>query len=139
RSTRSSLSAHTGTAGGRRDAVPFGSSRYAVRSAILPDAALHVIEVVSSGAIHQTRGLFRTAHFQRRSVMRAAVMRNLKIVTDDMPEPVPGPGEVLVKTLACGICGSDLHALKHAKQFVENAPGGMGMDIGRDVVMGHEF
>ena len=71
--------------------------------------------------------------------MRAAVMRNLKIVTDDMPEPTPGPGEVLVKTLACGICGSDLHALKHAKQFVDNAPGGMGMDIGRDVVMGHEF
>ena len=71
--------------------------------------------------------------------MRAAVMRNLKIVTDEMPDPIPGPGEVLVKTLACGICGSDLHALKHAKQFVDNAPGGMGMDIGRDVVMGHEF
>ena len=71
--------------------------------------------------------------------MRAAVMRNLKIVTDEVPDPTPGPGEVLVKTLACGICGSDLHALKHAKQFVDNAPGGMGMDIGRDVVMGHEF
>jgi len=71
--------------------------------------------------------------------MRAAVMRNSRIVTDDVPEPIPGPGEVLVKTLACGICGSDLHALKHAKQFVENAPGGMAMDISRDVVMGHEF
>lgn len=71
--------------------------------------------------------------------MRAAVMRDLKIVTDDVPDPTPGPGEVLVKTLACGICGSDLHALKHAKKFVENAPGGMGMDIGRDVIMGHEF
>ena len=71
--------------------------------------------------------------------MRAAVMRDLKIVTDDVPDPMPGPGEVLVKTLACGICGSDLHALKHAKKFVENAPGGMGMDIGRDVIMGHEF
>ena len=71
--------------------------------------------------------------------MRAAVMRDSKIVTDDVAEPVPGAGEVLVKTLACGICGSDLHALKHAKKFVENAPGGMGMDIERDVVMGHEF
>ena len=71
--------------------------------------------------------------------MRAAVMRNSRIVADDVPEPIPGAGEVLVKTLACGICGSDLHALKHAKQFVENAPGGMGMDISRDVVMGHEF
>ncbi|HEY6599652.1 MAG TPA: alcohol dehydrogenase catalytic domain-containing protein, partial [Pseudomonadales bacterium] len=73
------------------------------------------------------------------AMMRAAVMRDSKIVADDMLEPVPGPGEVLVKTLACGICGSDLHALKHAKQFVENAPGGIGMDIRRDVVMGHEF
>ena len=35
------------------------------------------------------------------------------------PQPEPGPGEVLVKTLACGICGSDLHALRHAEQFVE--------------------
>ena len=72
-------------------------------------------------------------------MMRAAVMRDSKIVATDVPEPIPGAGEVLVKTLACGICGSDLHALKHAKQFVENAPGGMGMDVGRDVVMGHEF
>jgi len=71
--------------------------------------------------------------------MRAAVMRDLKIVAADVAEPTPGPGEVLVKSLACGICGSDLHALKYAKQFVENSPGGMGMDISRDVVMGHEF
>ena len=73
------------------------------------------------------------------STMRAAVMRDLKIVAADIPAPKPGPGEVLVKTLACGICGSDLHALKHARQFVDSAPGGTGMDISRDVVMGHEF
>jgi threonine dehydrogenase-like Zn-dependent dehydrogenase len=73
--------------------------------------------------------------------MRAAVMRDSKLVVDTMPDPVPRSGEVLVKTLACGICGSDLHTLKHAKQFVENAPGqtGSGMDVTRDVVMGHEF
>lgn len=73
--------------------------------------------------------------------MRAAVMRDSTIVVDDLPEPTPGPGEVLVKTLACGICGSDLHALKHTKQFVENAPGltGPSFDVKRDVVMGHEF
>lgn len=72
--------------------------------------------------------------------MRAAVMRNSKILVDDVPEPVPGPGEVLVKTLACGICGSDLHALKHTRQFVENSPGGaMSFDMNKDVVMGHEF
>lgn len=51
--------------------------------------------------------------------MRAAVMRNKEILVDDIPVPAPGPGEVLVKTLACGICGSDLHALKHAEKLVE--------------------
>jgi threonine dehydrogenase-like Zn-dependent dehydrogenase len=75
--------------------------------------------------------------------MRAAVMRDRKLVVDTVPDPEPGPGEVLVKTLACGICGSDLHALKHADKMMEMAgdSGGVGggMDLSRDVVMGHEF
>ena len=74
--------------------------------------------------------------------MRAAVMRNRSLVVADIPDPKPGPGEVLVKTLACGICGSDLHALKHADKFVENSRrvgNPLVMDLGRDVIMGHEF
>jgi threonine dehydrogenase-like Zn-dependent dehydrogenase len=74
--------------------------------------------------------------------MRAAVMRNKRLVTTDLPRPDPGPGEVLVKTLACGICGSDLHALRHAEQFVaasRRAGSVFTMDLARDVVMGHEF
>ena len=49
---------------------------------------------------------------------------------------------VLVKSLACGICGSDLHARKHAHRMVELAqtfPGRKPMDLSRDVVFGHEF
>ncbi len=73
--------------------------------------------------------------------MRAAVMRHSKLVVDSLDDPKPGSGEVLVKTLGCGICGSDLHALKHTQQFIANAPrdAGAGMDVSRDVVMGHEF
>jgi threonine dehydrogenase-like Zn-dependent dehydrogenase len=74
--------------------------------------------------------------------MRAAVMRDKTMVVDSVPDPVPGPGEVLVRTLACGICGSDLHALVHADAMVEAArASGMpfGLDPARDVVMGHEF
>jgi threonine dehydrogenase-like Zn-dependent dehydrogenase len=74
--------------------------------------------------------------------MRAAVMRNRQLVVADIPRPEPGPGEVLVKTLACGICGSDLHALRHADRFVEasrRAGSVFTMDLSRDVVMGHEF
>src|SRR5262245_12269417 len=74
--------------------------------------------------------------------MRAVVMRNRQLVVDDVAVPQPGPGEVLVRTLACGICGSDLHALKHAERFVEagrRAGNTRVMDLARDVVMGHEF
>ncbi len=74
--------------------------------------------------------------------MRAAVMRDQKLVVDTLPDPEPGPGEVLVKTLACGICGSDLHALKYAARLAESsreAGGSFTMDPRRDVVMGHEF
>jgi threonine dehydrogenase-like Zn-dependent dehydrogenase len=74
--------------------------------------------------------------------MRATVMRNKRLVAADLPRPEPGPGEVLVKTLACGICGSDLHALRHAEQFVaaqQRAGALFRMDLTRDVVMGHEF
>lgn len=74
--------------------------------------------------------------------MRAAVMRHRELVVDELPIPRPQAGEVLVKTLACGICGSDLHALKHGEEFVETSrrTGGVfDMDLDRDVVMGHEF
>jgi threonine dehydrogenase-like Zn-dependent dehydrogenase len=61
---------------------------------------------------------------------------------DDLPEPAPGAGQVLVRTLACGICGSDLHARKHAHRMVEMSkrlPGRKPMDLTRDIVFGHEF
>ena len=49
---------------------------------------------------------------------------------------------MLVKTLCCGICGTDLHAAKHTHQFVERARRAGGrwpLDPTRDVVFGHEF
>ena len=75
--------------------------------------------------------------------MRAAIFRNGEIVADTMPEPVPSAGQMLVKTLACGICGSDLHARKHAHRMVEMTtkffPGRTPIDLARDLVFGHEF
>ena len=82
--------------------------------------------------------------------MKAAVMRGGELVVDEVAEPRPGDGQLLVRTLACGICGSDLHALAHGDQLVEmsdeaarTAGDGMPvpemMDLARDVVMGHEF
>ena len=73
--------------------------------------------------------------------MRAAIFRNGDIVVGEMAEPRPGAGQVLVKTLACGICGSDLHARQHAHRLAEMAQktGRKPMDLSRDVVFGHEF
>ncbi|MDP2375631.1 zinc-binding dehydrogenase [Reyranella sp.] len=74
--------------------------------------------------------------------MRAAIFRGGDIVVDTLPAPVPGIGQVLVKTLACGICGSDLHAAKHAHRMVavaKRTPGRVPMDLARDIVFGHEF
>ena len=46
--------------------------------------------------------------------MRSAVLRAGEIVVrDDVPDPVPEFGQVLVEVKACGICGSDLHFAKH--------------------------
>lgn len=77
-------------------------------------------------------------------------MRDHRLVVDDVPDPRPGPGQLLVRTRACGICGSDLHALEHGDRMVamseqgagfgeEGMPAPVVMDLGRDVVMGHEF
>jgi alcohol dehydrogenase, propanol-preferring len=44
--------------------------------------------------------------------MKAAVVRAFgkPLAIEEIPVPVPGPGEVLVKVLACGVCHTDLHA-----------------------------
>lgn len=64
--------------------------------------------------------------------MRALIFRNSPLVVDDMPDPEPDEGQVLVKTLAAGICGSDVHIRDLAAQ----APPG---SFPEEVVWGHEF
>ncbi|KUI36768.1 zinc-binding dehydrogenase [Mycobacterium sp. GA-2829] len=79
--------------------------------------------------------------------MRASVLRDGRMVLrDDVPEPVPGPGQVLVAVKACGICGSDLHFAKHgadalaAGAQMEGMPNlGDSVDLSADVFMGHEI
>ncbi|HUL80277.1 MAG TPA: galactitol-1-phosphate 5-dehydrogenase [Vicinamibacteria bacterium] len=44
--------------------------------------------------------------------MKALVLEDYrKLVYEDVPEPEPAVGEVLVRVQACGICGSDVHGL----------------------------
>lgn len=61
--------------------------------------------------------------------MRAAVLREIgkALVIEEIPDPEPAPGEVLVRTKACGICATDLHILA-----------GWGYQPSLPFVMGHE-
>ena len=47
--------------------------------------------------------------------MRAAVFHEAHrpLVLEDVPRPAPGPGEVLVRVAACGVCHTDLHYIDH--------------------------
>ena len=73
--------------------------------------------------------------------MRAVVRRGSRLVFDDIAEVEPGPGQVLVRTLCCGICGSDIQALHNLDQIADlSKRANLGvLDPARDVVFGHEF
>jgi threonine dehydrogenase-like Zn-dependent dehydrogenase len=80
--------------------------------------------------------------------MRATVLREGRMVyRDDVPDPIPGPGQVLVGIRSCGICGSDLHFAKHgaevlslSDEMASSLGGGVGnVDLSHDIFMGHEF
>ncbi len=74
--------------------------------------------------------------------MRAVIARNHALVVETVADPIPGEGEALVVVKACGICGSDLHALRYADLMVEQASeAGMptAFDPSHDYIMGHEF
>lgn len=46
----------------------------------------------------------------------------------DMPEPVPGVGELLIKVAACGVCHTDLHYIEHGVPTFKEPP----------LILGHE-
>lgn len=45
------------------------------------------------------------------------------IRVEQVPDPVPGPGEVLVRVQAAGICGSDLHGYRNPAASLHAGPG----------------
>lgn len=74
--------------------------------------------------------------------MKAVTMERGVLQLTELPDPVPGKGEILVKSIACGICGSDLHAARHTEDFVNTsreAGGAFKLTTFNPVVMGHEF
>src|SRR2546425_9206298 len=67
--------------------------------------------------------------------MRAAVFRGVgkPLAIEVVPDPEPGPAEVILAVRDCGICGSDLHATE-----LTDGSGGM-RPLRPGTIMGHEF
>lgn len=63
--------------------------------------------------------------------MKAAIYHDIRNVTvEEIPDPVPGEKDAVVKVALCGLCGSDMTAWKS---------GGMFVGIDKDAEFGHEF
>jgi L-iditol 2-dehydrogenase len=61
---------------------------------------------------------------------------NQDIRTEDIPKPTPGPGEMLVKVMSCGICGSDFvewYRLPRAPLVLGHEIGGLVVEVGKTV------
>jgi len=74
-----------------------------------------------------------------KSKMRAAVVEEFgkPLVLRDWDVSVPGPGQILVRTEACGVCGTDVHAARGDWPFKPALPFIPGHEaIGRVVALG---
>lgn len=62
--------------------------------------------------------------------MKAAIFHGAHqpLTVEERPMPDPGPGEVLVKVAACGVCHTDLHFIDHGVPTFKKPP----------LVLGHE-
>lgn len=73
--------------------------------------------------------------------MRAVTCRHGTLAVEELPTPVPSAGQLLVAVERCGICGSDLHARRHADELADVlvlAGYDRYMRSDQSVVMGHE-
>lgn len=75
------------------------------------------------------------------SKMKSVALQNGKLTVKEIA--LPTPGQVLVKSLACGICGSDIHITRHTSEVFDiyKALGIMDPSAGNDqeVLLGHEY
>lgn len=71
--------------------------------------------------------------------MRAAVLRGGVVRPQVVDDPVPGPGQVLVRSLACGICASDLHFMDHPEAGADDDSGMSTYNQDAAIIMGHEY
>ena len=74
--------------------------------------------------------------------MRAVSCQHGELSTVDLDEPRPGTGQVRIRTLRCGICGSDLHARTGIDEWAKLTDRLGYKRLGRShesLIFGHEF
>jgi threonine dehydrogenase-like Zn-dependent dehydrogenase len=97
-----------------------------------------VSSITSAAALQSQDGDAPGAR-EEEKLMRAAVLRGGTVEARVVDDPVPGPGQLLVRSLACGICASDLHFMDHPEAGAEDDSGMSTYDQDVDIVMGHEY
>lgn len=70
--------------------------------------------------------------------MRAAIIRGGDITIEELPDPRPAAGQVLVAPRFAGICGSDLHYRETLRAMAQNTPAEQRHSL-PGIVPGHEF
>ncbi len=71
--------------------------------------------------------------------MRAVVLRGGVLEVGETDDPVPGEGELLLRTLSTALCASDVHFMDHPELALDDPTGRSLYDPERDIVLGHEF
>lgn len=63
--------------------------------------------------------------------MKAAIFTaaHQPLVVEQVPDPAPAPGELLIRVAACGVCHTDLHYLDHGTPTFKKPP----------LILGHEI
>src|SRR5690606_15790501 len=73
----------------------------------LPAALVHAYRILRSGTLRYTFLSERCAPINGEVVMRAVVLREFggpeMLVAEEVPDPVPGPGQVLIKVAVAGV------------------------------------
>lgn len=71
----------------------------------------------------------------RKAEMASQVWRHPRFAPVDLPDPVPGHGQVVLKIRACGVCGSDTHCYEHDEDGYVRFSGPVRLPV----VVGHEY
>ena len=92
------------------------------------ESGLRPLEEGSGGCSPAFLVDIREAGIDNRGMRAAVFTRPGRIEFRELPTPVPGPQEALVRVLGCGVCGTDAHI--YAGEFTTARP---------PVVLGHEI